>query len=64
VIGQASNGREALNEISALSKDLHPYINLTEIEMPSMKGIEIREQIAAKYPVVNMIIMTTFSRDV
>lgn len=62
VIGQACNGRDALNEISALSKDLHPDIILTDIEMPSMNGIELSEQIAAKYPVINMIIMTTFSR--
>ncbi|CAD2223486.1 Transcriptional regulatory protein DesR [Pseudoalteromonas sp. 3J6] len=62
VIGQACNGRDALNEISALSKDLHPDIILTDIEMPSMNGIELSEQIAAKYPAINMVIMTTFSR--
>ncbi|MDN3487080.1 response regulator transcription factor [Pseudoalteromonas sp. APC 3224] len=62
VIGQACNGRDALNEISALGKDLHPDIILTDIEMPSMNGIELSEQIAAKYPAINMVIMTTFSR--
>lgn len=62
VIGQASNGQDALNEISALSKDLHPDIVLTDIEMPSMNGIELSEQIAAKHPAINMVIMTTFSR--
>lgn len=62
VIGQTCNGRDALNEISALSKDLHPDIILTDIEMPSMNGIELSEQIAAKYPAINMVIMTTFSR--
>ena len=62
VIGQACNGRDAFNEISALSKDLHPGIILTDIEMPSMNGIELSEQIAAKYPAINMVIMTTFSR--
>ncbi|NWL15354.1 MULTISPECIES: response regulator transcription factor [unclassified Pseudoalteromonas] len=62
VIGQACNGRDALNEISALSKDLHPDIILTDIEMPSINGIELSEQIAAKYPAINMVIMTTFSR--
>ena len=62
VIGQASNGQDALNEINALDKDLHPDIVLTDIEMPSMNGIELSEQIAAKYPAINMVIMTTFSR--
>ncbi|WP_036956016.1 response regulator transcription factor [Pseudoalteromonas sp. A2] len=62
VIGQASNGQDALNEINALSKDLHPDIVLTDIEMPSMNGIELSEQIAAKHSAINMVIMTTFSR--
>ncbi|MDN3490775.1 MULTISPECIES: response regulator transcription factor [unclassified Pseudoalteromonas] len=62
VIGQASNGQDALNEISALSEGLHPDIVLTDIEMPSMNGIELSEQIAAKHPAINMVIMTTFSR--
>ncbi len=62
VIGQASNAQDALNEINALSKDLHPDIVLTDIEMPSMNGIELSEQIAAKHPAINMVIMTTFSR--
>lgn len=62
VIGQASNGQDALNEINALDKDLHPDIVLTDIEMPSMNGIELSEQIAAKHPAINMVIMTTFSR--
>ena len=62
VIGQASNGQDAFNEISTLSKDLHPDIILTDIEMPSMNGIELSEQIAAKYPAIHMVIMTTFSR--
>ncbi|MDC9523866.1 response regulator, partial [Pseudoalteromonas sp. Angola-31] len=64
VIGQASNGQDALNEINALSEDLHPDIVLTDIEMPSMNGIELSEQIAAKHPAINMVIMTTFSRAV
>ncbi|WP_409424661.1 DNA-binding response regulator [Pseudoalteromonas sp. RW-H-Ap-1] len=62
VIGQACNGRDALNEISALSKDLHPDIILTDIEMPNMNGIELSEQIAVKFPAIKMVIMTTFSR--
>ena len=56
------NGQDALNEINALSEDLHPDIVLTDIEMPSMNGIELSEQIAAKHPAINMVIMTTFSR--
>jgi len=62
VIGQASNGQDALNAIKMLDSDLHPDVILTDIEMPNMNGIELSEQIAAKYPKIKMVIMTTFSR--
>jgi two-component system response regulator DesR len=62
IIGQASNGRDALNAIEALDSDLHPDIILTDIEMPTMNGIELSEKIAAKFPAIKMVIMTTFSR--
>jgi two-component system response regulator DesR len=62
VIGQARNGQDALNAISALCEDLHPDIILTDIEMPSINGIELSEKVATKYPAIKMVIMTTFSR--
>ncbi|MGY8836440.1 MAG: response regulator transcription factor [Enterobacterales bacterium] len=62
IIGQASNGQDALNAIMALDSDLHPDIILTDIEMPTMNGIELSEKIAAKFPAIKMVIMTTFSR--
>lgn len=62
IIGQASNGQDALNAIEALDSDLHPDIILTDIEMPTMNGIGLSEKIAAKFPAIKMVIMTTFSR--
>ncbi|HDZ31630.1 MAG TPA: response regulator transcription factor [Pseudoalteromonas sp.] len=62
IMGQASNGQDALNAIEALDSDLHPDIILTDIEMPTMNGIELSEKIAAKFPAIKMVIMTTFSR--
>ncbi|MEM5507369.1 response regulator transcription factor [Pseudoalteromonas sp. AS71] len=62
IIGQASNGQDALNAIEALDSDLHPDIILTDIEMPTMNGIELSEKIATKFPAIKMVIMTTFSR--
>lgn len=62
IIGQASNGQDALNAIEALDSDLYPDIILTDIEMPTMNGIELSEKIAAKFPTIKMVIMTTFSR--
>ena len=62
VIGQASNGLDALNAIKALDEDATPDIILTDIEMPSMNGIELSEKVAAQFPAIKMVIMTTFSR--
>ena len=62
VIGQASNGLNALNAIKALDEDAIPDIILTDIEMPSMNGIELSEKVAAQFPAIKMVIMTTFSR--
>lgn len=62
VIGQASNGLDALNAIKALDEDAIPDIILTDIEMPSMNGIELSEKVAAQFPAIKMVIMTTFSR--
>jgi len=62
VIGQASNGQDALTAITNLTDDSMPDIILTDIEMPNMNGIELSEQIAVKFPAIKMVIMTTFSR--
>ncbi|MBB1410633.1 DNA-binding response regulator [Pseudoalteromonas sp. SG44-17] len=62
VIGQASNGQDALTDINMLDSNSLPDIILTDIEMPSMNGIELSEQIASKYPAIKIVIMTTFSR--
>ena len=62
VIGQASNGQDALTAITNLTDDSMPDIILTDIEMPNMNGIELSEQIAIKFPAIKMVIMTTFSR--
>ncbi|MBE0376572.1 MULTISPECIES: response regulator transcription factor [Pseudoalteromonas] len=62
VIGQASNGQDALTAINMLDSNSFPDIILTDIEMPSMNGIELSEQIASKYPAIKIVIMTTFSR--
>ncbi|MFY8327763.1 response regulator transcription factor [Pseudoalteromonas sp. ZZD1] len=58
VVGQATNGQTALQEIA----DLKPDIVLTDIEMPIMTGIELAQKLYVDFPAIKVVIMTTFSR--
>jgi DNA-binding NarL/FixJ family response regulator len=54
VIGEASDGREAL----ALVEDLHPDVVLMDLTMPRMGGLEATRLIAAAHPEVKVVILT------
>lgn len=58
VIGQASDGQQAQQQVNELSPD----IVLTDIEMPKITGIELVEYINQHNLPTKCIIMTTFSR--
>ncbi len=58
VVGQAADGRIALDKI----KQLKPDIVITDIEMPHMTGIELAQQIKAKKYKCEVLILTTFAR--
>lgn len=58
VVAQAQNGALALPLIEQYS----PNIVLTDIEMPTMTGIELAEQLAKQQLSPKTMIMTTFSR--
>ena len=59
VVGQAANGREALQQVEAL----HPEVVLMDVRMPEMDGVEATRQLSARYPEVKVIILTTFEDD-
>lgn len=59
VIGQANNGKEALEKIDKLKPD----VVLMDIRMPEMNGVEATQQISQKYPGIGVVILTTFDDD-
>jgi len=56
LIGEASNGQEALEIIE---KQI-PDIVITDISMPLMDGLELSKEIKEQYPIVKTIILTGY----
>ncbi|MFC7370247.1 response regulator [Fictibacillus iocasae] len=54
VIGEACNGKEAVN----LTKQLHPDLILMDISMPEMNGFEATKTIKERFPGVKVVMMT------
>ena len=59
VVGQASNGVEAVSEATRL----HPDVILMDLQMPVMDGVEAILQIKQEDPDVGIIILTTYDSD-
>jgi len=57
VIGEASNGAEALK----MAQELIPDVVLMDLVMPVMDGIEATRQIKQTVPSVNILVLTSFS---
>lgn len=58
VIGNAENGKEALDKILALEPD----VCLLDIEMPLLSGLDVAEEIKRRNSSCKIIILTTFAR--
>jgi len=58
IVGQAQNGREALDLVTQLSPD----IVLTDIEMPEVTGLELAAEVKRQHLAVRVVILTTFAR--
>jgi two-component system response regulator DesR len=58
VVGQAENGRQALDMIRSLQPDLC----VMDIEMPLMTGLDVAERLKELNDPCRIVILTTFSR--
>ncbi len=59
VVGEASNGREAVAEVEKIKPD----IVLMDLVMPVMDGIEAIRQIKAGHPSIQILVLTSFATD-
>lgn len=59
VVGQAADGHEALQQVETL----HPDVVLMDVRMPEMDGVVATRELAAGFPDVKVIILTTFEDD-
>lgn len=57
IVGEASNGEEALEKIEAL----HPDIVLSDIVMPKLDGLDLTKKIQQSYPDIRVIILSSYS---
>ena len=59
VVGEASDGRAALEQVRASA----PAVVLMDVRMPDLDGISATREVLASSPEVKVLILTTFERD-
>lgn len=59
VVGEATNGEEAVNQ----TKEIQPDIVLMDITMPRMSGLEATRQIKEQCPEVKILVLTMHESD-
>jgi len=59
VVGEATNGREAVRGVG----ELNPDVILMDLLMPEVDGIQAIQQIIAKQPSAKVLVLTSFDTD-
>jgi DNA-binding NarL/FixJ family response regulator len=60
IVGEASNGREAIN----MFRSKRPDIALMDLQMPDLNGIDAIATIRQEHPQARIIVLTTYEGDV
>jgi DNA-binding NarL/FixJ family response regulator len=60
LVGQASNGREAIHQF----RTHRPDITLMDLQMPEMNGVDAMIAIRGEFPEARIIVLTTYTGDV
>lgn len=60
LVGQASNGREAIESF----RSLRPDVTLMDLRMPDVSGLEAIVAIRAEFPKARIVVLTTYAGDV
>lgn len=59
VVGEATNGREAVSLVGRLE----PEVVLMDLQMPDLDGVAATKQIRDRHPETNVLVLTTFDTD-
>jgi DNA-binding NarL/FixJ family response regulator len=59
VVGQASDGAEAVKEYDAR----HPDVTLIDLRLPKMSGVEVIQHVRANHAQARFIVLTTYDGD-
>jgi DNA-binding NarL/FixJ family response regulator len=59
LVGEADEGREAVERFRALQPD----VTLIDLQMPGLSGIEAMQVIRREFPGARFVVLTTYSRD-
>ena len=57
VVGEATEGREAVR----MAEELLPYVDIMDIAMPNLNGIQATAQLVKKSPQIGVIILSMYS---